>query len=98
MDYEMIMENLQLYFTTGVRWVFVGLAVVILLHQIIALQDAEPLRKSGLFYSPLTVAKSLTHWENLVGRARGYDIIINLASVSRSHATLIRDSEGGVEI
>jgi len=36
----------------------------------------------------------LTHWENLIGRSRGCDIILNLSSVSRSHATLIRDSNG----
>ena len=36
----------------------------------------------------------LTHWENLIGRGRGCDIILNLSSVPRSHATLIRDPEG----
>lgn len=36
----------------------------------------------------------LTHWENLVGRGRGCDIKLNLGSVSRSHATLIRDPRG----
>ncbi|MGI6766828.1 MAG: FtsW/RodA/SpoVE family cell cycle protein [Lentihominibacter sp.] len=95
MDYEMIIETLQLYFTTGVRWVFVGLAVVILLHQIIALlRMRNPSEIWAFLQSPDGSKVPLTHWENLVGRARGCDIIINLASVSRSHATLIRDSEG----
>ena len=33
-------------------------------------------------------------WENLIGRSRGCDVILNLNSVSRSHGTLIRDSDG----
>ncbi len=95
MNYEMIMETLQLYFTTGVRWVFVGLAVVILLHQIIALlRMRNPSEIWAFLQTPDGSRVPLTHWENLVGRARSCDIIINLASVSRSHATLIRDSEG----
>ena len=32
--YEGLMEYVTLYFTTGVRWVCMGLAILILLHQI----------------------------------------------------------------
>lgn len=36
----------------------------------------------------------LCHWENLVGRARRCDVILSYATVSRSHAALIRDDRG----
>ena len=36
-SYEEIISYVQLYFTTGVRWVCMGLAILILLHQFLAL-------------------------------------------------------------
>lgn len=36
----------------------------------------------------------LTHWENVIGRARNCDIRVNFPSVSRSHATICRDDAG----
>lgn len=38
------------------------------------------------------------HWENIIGRARGSDIILNFASVSRSHAVLTRYDDGSWSI
>lgn len=97
MDYNSgeIMEYVSLYFTTGVRWVFVGLVTLVLLHQIFALlRMRNPSEIWAYLKCPDGSTVPLTHWENLVGRSRGCDIILNLSSVSRSHATLIRDSEG----
>lgn len=94
-NYEEIVASLQLYFTTGVRWVFVGLAIIILFHQIIALlKMRNPSEIWAYLRCPDGSSVPLTHWENLVGRGRGCDVILNLNSVSRSHGTLIRDSEG----
>ena len=51
----------------------------------------------------------ITHWENVIGRSKRSDIVIDLATVSRSHAVLTRyddgswtiadaDSPGGVQV
>lgn len=94
-SYEEIISYVQLYFTTGVRWVCMGLAVLILLHQFIALiRMRNPSEIWAYLKCPDESTVPLTHWENLVGRHRGCDIILNLGAVSRSHGTLIRDSEG----
>ena len=36
----------------------------------------------------------VTHWENVIGRARGSDIRVNANSVSRNHAVLTRYDDG----
>ncbi len=36
----------------------------------------------------------VSHWENIIGRASGSDIVIDFPTVSRTHATLIRDEDG----
>ncbi len=35
----------------------------------------------------------LTHWENLIGRAKACDVVLNVASVSRNHAVITRKNE-----
>ena len=94
-SYDEIMEYVNLYFTTGVRWVCMGLAVLVLLHQIFALlKMRNPSEIWAYLKCPDGSNVPLTHWENLVGRARGCDVILNLSGVSRSHGTLIRSSDG----
>ncbi len=84
-----------IYFTTAVRWIFLILAIFILLRQIRSLLQARnPSEIWAYLGCPDGTSVPLTHWENLIGRGRGCDIILNLNSVSRSHATLIRDSAG----
>ena len=36
----------------------------------------------------------VTHWENVIGRARGSDIVIDVATISKSHAVLTRYDDG----
>lgn len=36
----------------------------------------------------------VTHWENIIGRSKGCDIIVNLSTVSRNHAVLTRYDDG----
>ena len=94
-EYDGLIEYVSLYFTTGVRWVCMGLAILILLHQIFALlRMRNPSEIWAYLKCPDATTVPLTHWENLLGRSRGCDIILNLGGVSRSHGTLIRDSEG----
>ncbi|MBQ9060326.1 MAG: FtsW/RodA/SpoVE family cell cycle protein [Firmicutes bacterium] len=95
MDSSALVQYIELYFTTGVRWVCAGLGVLILLHQLVSLlKMRNPSEIWAYLRCPDGSSVPLTHWENLIGRGRGCDIILNLSSVSRSHATLIRDSSG----
>lgn len=36
----------------------------------------------------------VNHWENIIGRGTSSDILMNLPTISRSHAALIRDASG----
>ena len=36
----------------------------------------------------------ITHWENIIGRSRGSDIVVSFSTVSRSHAVLTRYDDG----
>lgn len=74
---------------------FLFLSAFILIRQIRSLLQARnPSEIWAYLGCPDGSSVPLTHWENLIGRGRGCDIILNLTSVSRSHATLIRDSDG----
>ena len=71
------------------------LAIFILIRQIRSLlQSRNPSEIWAYLGCPDGSSVPLTHWENLIGRGRGCDVIINLTGASRSHATLIRDSAG----
>ena len=88
-------ELAGIYFTTGVRWFFLILSIFILARQIRSLLQARnPSEIWAYLGCPDDTTVPLTHWENLIGRSRGCDVILNLSSVSRSHGTLIRDSDG----
>lgn len=90
-----LLELAGIYFTTAVRWIFMILSLFILARQIRSLLRAKnPSEIWAYLGCPDGTSVPLTHWENLIGRGRGCDVIINLNSVSRSHATLIRDSAG----
>ena len=40
----------------------------------------------------------ITHWENIIGRARGCDIVVDFPTVSRNHAVLTRYDDGSWSI
>ena len=40
----------------------------------------------------------VTHWENLLGRKKSADIVLNFATVSKNHAVLTRTDDGGWRI
>ena len=82
-------------YTTFARWAFLFLALFILARQIRSLlQMRNPSEIWAHLSCPDGSNVPLTHWENLIGRGKGCDVILNLKSVSRSHGTLIRDSAG----
>lgn len=83
------------WYTTFARWVFPLLALVLLLKVIRSLLQAEnPAEIWATLRFPNGTEVPLTHWENVIGRAKSADIVVPIASVSRSHGTLIRNEEG----
>ena len=83
------------YYTAAVRWVFVLLAVFILVRSIRSLLQAKnPSEIWAYITGPDGSSTPLKHWENLIGRAPSADVVVNLKSVSRSHGTLVRDAKG----
>ena len=88
-------SNMGALYTTVVRWVFVFLALYILLMPIKSLlRSKNPAEIWGYLSLPGDIATPLRHWENVIGRAKSCDVNIDVMSVSRNHATLVRDNEG----
>jgi hypothetical protein len=82
-------------YTAFARWIFIFLALFILLKMILSLLKS---RNPSEVWAYLHVGEydnlPLTHWENNLGRARSCDIQINDLAVSRNHGILARDDEG----
>lgn len=95
-------------FSILLRPVFVFLALFILIKCIVSLVRAKNppevwaylkiIRyredEYGGLVKSFEVNEPLTHWENVIGRARSCDITINDGGVSRNHGLLIRDEDG----
>lgn len=82
-------------YTTVVRWLFPVLAIVILVKAIRSLLSVEiPAEVWAYIRLPNDSYVPLSHWENVIGRARSSDIIVNFPSVSRNHCTLNRSDDG----
>lgn len=83
------------YYTAVVRWVFVFLAIFILIRSIKSLLRVKnPSEIWAYIGGPDGSSTPLKHWENVIGRASSADIVVNLNSVSRNHGTLVRDTRG----
>ncbi len=83
------------YYTAVARWVFVFLAIFILIKSIKSLLQAKnPSEIWAYIGGPDGSSTPLKHWENVIGRASSADIVVNLNSVSRNHGTLVRDARG----
>ena len=68
---------------------------------LILIRSAKPLMSFrrepeiwGLVRLPDGSARPVTHWENVIGRDKNSDIIIELPTVSRNHAVLTRYDDG----
>ena len=83
------------YFTTAARWIFVILAVFILFKSIRSLLEAKNTPETWAFLAlPDGSHVPLTHWENVIGRAKSADVVVDILTVSRNHGTLCRDEDG----
>lgn len=90
------------------RPVFVFLALFVLIRCIVSLVRAKNPpevwaylkvvnyreTEGGSYEKVSEIVEPLTHWENVIGRARSCDITIKDGGVSRNHGLLIRDEEG----
>lgn len=105
---ELHTSAVELY-TLVVRWLFPILAITIFLRCILPpLQDRKGKPVWGYLYLVNGMRIPITSWENLIGRGKYSDIVINVPFISRSHAVLtyhndawsIADlgSKGGVQV
>lgn len=86
---------LATYYTTVARWIFVALALFILIKSIASLLKAKnPSEIWAYLTLPDGSNKPLRHWENVLGRAKSADVVIDIMTVSRNHGTLCRDDAG----
>lgn len=106
MRYSSAFENINAYFQTeGAQlaelfctiWRFVAPVLAI----IILWRCARPLlrfRREPETWAWLVLPDGhqlpVTHWENIIGRSRGCDIIVDLSTVSKNHAVLTRYDDG----
>ena len=84
------------WYTAVVRWIMPVLALVILIVAIRSLiQVKNPAEIWGYISLPNGARIPLRHWENTLGRAASSDVVLNYPTVSRTHAVIIRDDNGG---
>ncbi|MGN0659600.1 MAG: FtsW/RodA/SpoVE family cell cycle protein [Emergencia sp.] len=85
----------ELVYTAVARWVFIFLAVFILLKSILSLlRSRNPSEVWAYLHLGSGENIPITHWENVIGRAKSCDINIEDPAVSRNHGTLCRSSSG----
>ena len=98
------------WYTSIVRFLFPILALMILTGAIRSLLKVPHMPEVWAYLTlPNGASEPLTHWENILGRGRAADVVLNYPVVSRQHAALIRgeddrwtvydlDSKGGVTV
>lgn len=95
MSFFAVHVGIAQWYTTFARWVFPLLALVLLIKVIRSLLQAEnPAEIWATLRFPDGKEVPLTHWENVLGRAKSADVIIPYGTVSRNHGTLVRNEEG----
>lgn len=83
------------WYTTVIRFVLPVLALLILLTAIRSLIAVKHLPETWAYLSlPNGERVPLTHWENIVGRAKTADVVLSYPSVSRTHAAIMRNDRG----
>lgn len=86
---------LGIWYTTVIRFVLPVLALLILLTVIRSLLTVPHIPETWAYISlPNGERVPLTHWENLIGRAKNNDVILSYPSISRTHAAINRNDKG----
>lgn len=108
LDFTVMDFQLASIFTELVRWFFVVLAVFILLRAIKSLMISKnPVEvwaymhlrtyrtdSEGVVIDVQEESVPITHWENVIGRAKSCDISVVDHTLSRNHGILMRDTRG----
>lgn len=93
-------------YTGSVRWIFAVLGLYILVRSILSLIKAKNPAEVWAYINAKTYAKDtygnwdiasevnvpVTHWENVIGRAKSCDIRAEDPALSRNHGILMRDT------
>ena len=83
------------YITTSLRWIFLFLAVYILLTSIISLLSTRATPEVwGYLYLEKGESLPITHWENIIGRSSSSDLKIKNETISKTQAALVRRANG----
>ena len=91
-----MIENMGQAYTDFARWILMLLAVFIVVKSIYTLlRTKNPSEIWAYWRISNGQTIPITHWENVIGRAKSCDIEMEDLGVSRNHATLIRDQRGG---
>ena len=82
-------------FLASMRFVAPALAAMLLWR---CLKPLVAFRRSPEIWGWLQISGGdrfvLTHWENIIGRSKSSDVVINIPTVSRNHAVLTRYDDG----
>lgn len=77
------------------RFVMIPLGIVVVVRCILSLFRERNNRELWGYLSLSNGARyELNHWENLLGRSKSADVVLDFPSVSRSHAAILRDDKG----
>lgn len=88
------MPGVGLWFTTVVRFVLPVLGLLVLLSAIRSLLSVKHTAEVWAYLNFEGEQRvPLTHWENIIGRQKTADVVIDDPAVSRTHAALIRQPD-----
>lgn len=91
LNFSLDFPELAKQLTTMLRWVFVVLAIYILLTSILSLLRSRTTPEVwGYFLVEDGGNFAITHWENVIGRSKSADINIPLKTVSKNQAILMK--------
>ena len=94
-DLEELAGSAERAYTTAARWIFIVLALFILVKSIISLlKTRNPSEVWAYFNINGDTSIPVTHWENVVGRSRSSDLEVDDPAVSRNQGTLTREDDG----
>ena len=83
------------YITTSLRWIFLFLAVYILLTSIISLLSTRATPEVwGYLIQDEGGSLPITHWESIIGRSGSADLQVKNDTVSKTQAALVRRANG----
>ncbi|MBR2559264.1 MAG: FtsW/RodA/SpoVE family cell cycle protein [Firmicutes bacterium] len=87
-------EGTRLMYTAVARWVFIFLALFVLLRAIGSLLRTKNSAEVFAYFNvDGGISTPITHWENVVGRSKSCDLVVDDPAVSRSQGTLTRDDK-----